>query len=91
LHYIAPLDKSVIYEMLNWVRGNSVDSIFLLKTNIETALCEISLHGLIEYNNFVALLRSNKKIMQRVKPFIPTYGEIRSKIENMDAMGGFSA
>ncbi|UVF62132.1 MAG: ORF1 [Bat faecal associated dicistrovirus 1] len=90
-HYVAPLDISVIYEMLNWVRGNSVDSICLLKSNIETALREISLHGFSEYSNFVEKLNSNKTIVRKVKPFIPTFGEVRSSIESMDPMSGFTA
>ena len=77
--------------MLNWVRGNSVDPIYLLKSNIETALREVSLHGYNEYEKFAQKLRSNKLIMQKVQPFIPTYSEVRSMIENLDPMGGFSA
>jgi hypothetical protein len=91
LHYVAPLDKSVIYEMLNWIRGNSVDPVFLLRSNIETALREISLHGEKEFDEFVFSLCANKKVTCLVQPYIPTYGEVRCAIENMDAMGGFSA
>lgn len=90
-HFVAPLDKSVIYEMLNWVRGNSVDSVFLLKSNIETALREISLHGEKEFDEFVSKLMANYKVKRVVQPYIPTYAEVRCAIENMDAMGGFSA
>ena len=90
-HWIAPLDQSVIYEMLNWVRGNSVDSVFLLKTNIETALREMSLHGFHAYQTFVRELENNEIVMRKVQPFIPTYSEVRSVMEHLDPMGGFSA
>ncbi|AYQ66681.1 nonstructural polyprotein [Drosophila kikkawai virus 1] len=90
-HWIAPLDISVIYEMLNWVRGNSVDSVSLLKSNIETALREVSLHGVNEFNKFVKALQTNHVINKKVHPFIPTYAEVRCAIEHMDPMSGFSA
>ncbi|APG78034.1 hypothetical protein 1 [Hubei diptera virus 1] len=90
-HWIAPLDIQVIYEMLNWVRGNSVDSVSLLKANIETALREVSLHGVNEFNKFALALKTNNIIAKKVQPFIPTYAEVRCAIENMDPMSGFSA
>lgn len=90
-HWVAPLDKSVIYEMLNWVRGNAVDSVHLLKSNIETALREISLHGEKEYNEFVSRLCANDKVNRKVQPYIPIYAEVRCAIENMDASDGFAA
>jgi len=90
-HYVAPLDISVIYEMLNWVRGNSVDPVSLLKDNIETALNEACLHGKITYVNFVDKLKQNRKVVAKVRPYIPTYGELRLKVENFSPTEGFMA
>lgn len=88
-HYVAPLDINVIYEMLNWVRGNSVDSVQLLRDNIETALAEVSLHGKETYDKFVSKLRSNAKVVTKVRPYFPTYGEIRLRIEKFSPTDGF--
>jgi hypothetical protein len=90
-HYVAPLDINVIYEMMNWVRGNSVDPVHLLKDNIETALTEASLHGKEVYHAFVAKLKKNNKVVTKVIPFIPTYGELRLRVEQFSPSDGFMA
>ena len=46
--YVAPLKKSVIYEMLNWTR-NTIDPDVILMDNIDVAMREIVLHGRAEY------------------------------------------
>lgn len=83
MKWTAPLDKTVIYEMINWVRKNTVDSNFLLKMNIETALREISLHGKEEYDKFVTKLKENKIVSTIVQPYLPTFEETRLNVENM--------
>nr|WPV03021.1 RNA-dependent RNA polymerase [buhirugu virus 2] len=45
---VAPLQKDVIYEMLNWTR-NTIDPNEILMMNINTAFREIVYHGKSEY------------------------------------------
>lgn len=89
--WLAPLDIGVIYEMLNWVRGNSVDSKDLLKSNIETAVMEMSLHSMEKFDTFIQQLKANNKLKYIIQPTYPTFGEARIKMSNSSSYEGFMA
>lgn len=84
--YVAPLAIEVIYDMINWVRENEVDPNELLRTNIETSLMEMSLHGEEIYNNYVKELLSIEEIYD-LGVQIMSYAENRFKIEHCDHLG----
>jgi hypothetical protein len=89
--YVAPLDISVIYEMLNWVRKNDVNPTDLLRSNIETALREMSLHGFSEYNKFVNILEQLDIVRDKIQPNILCYEELRLLLINFSPTDGFMA
>lgn len=59
--YVAPLDKAVIYEMLNWVRLSkstlNVDDVLL--TNVAVAFREIVYHGEAAYDELKTAITKN--------------------------------
>lgn len=74
--YVAPLDKAVIYEMLNWVRLSkstlNVDDVLL--TNVDVAFREIVYHGEVAYDELKAAITRNlhlfpKNRLPAIRPY----------------------
>lgn len=86
--YVAPLDKKVIYEMLNWTR-RTTDPDEILMTNLETAAREIVLHGRQAYQEYVAKIKTVFDLLPR-RPVIPTYFELLHLLKT-DASAYFDA
>lgn len=84
--YVAPLAIEVLYDMINWIRKNEIDPNELLRTNIETSLMEMSLHGKEKYNDWVSKLLNLSEIYD-LGVHILTYEENRFKIEHCDHLG----
>lgn len=78
--YVAPLNREVIYEMINWTR-NTIDPDEILKSNIETAARELTLHGRSEYNEFRSKIRSIQNKF-KIKPQILSYEEYLYDFKN---------
>lgn len=75
--HVAPLDQSVIYEMLNWVRKSkstlNVDDVLL--TNVQVAFREIVYHGEDAYNELKQRLTSNLHLFPKnnlpiIRPYL---------------------
>jgi hypothetical protein len=75
--YVAPLDQSVIYEMLNWVRKSkstlNVDDVLL--TNVQVAFREIVYHGEGAYNELKQKITSNLHLFPKnnlpiIRPYL---------------------
>nr|UNI73823.1 MAG: RNA-dependent RNA polymerase [brine shrimp dicistrovirus 1] len=82
MQYVAPLNKDVIYEMMNWTR-NGLASDEILMTNIENAFREIVLHGREEYKilrKAVESLHVPRQLPRMVQ--ILTYEQYVFDIEN---------
>jgi hypothetical protein len=77
----AALDKSVIYEMINWVRRGYVDIYDAIGQTIECALREMSLHSKDDFEHFAGQLYSCG-----VNKFMPiyTYEEYRIGLKYSD-------
>lgn len=88
--YLAPLDIGVIYEMMNWIRTNDVDTDELLIDNIHNALREMSLHGREKFAKLVNDLNENE-YCKRLQIFIPTFEEARMAISVYSEMEGLMA
>lgn len=71
--YIAPLEESVIYEMINWTR-NTIDPDEILMMNVQTAAREMALHGKSKFQNFKKEIAQIEKEFHLI-PQILTYGE----------------
>lgn len=59
--YVGPLDESVIYEMMNWIRlsKTNVDETYAMKENCEVAMREMVYHGEEKYNHLISDLKKN--------------------------------
>nr|ULF99811.1 MAG: hypothetical protein 1 [Dicistroviridae sp.] len=71
--YIAPLEESVIYEMINWTR-NTIDPDEILMMNVQTAAREMALHGKLKFQKFKKEISQIEKEFRMI-PQILTYGE----------------
>lgn len=71
--YVAPLRKDVIYEMINWTR-NVPDPNEILRTNIQTAAREISLHGVEAFNEFMSKIKTVRGDIPQFPP-LETYSQ----------------
>jgi len=73
--YIAPLDITVVLEMINWVRGDfDIES----KTveNMETSAFELSLHGREVFNEWIEKYKNVSRQFE-IRPMFLTYDEYR--------------
>nr|ULF99821.1 MAG: hypothetical protein 1 [Dicistroviridae sp.] len=77
--FVAPLQKEIIYEMLNWTR-NDVDPDEVMMTNIECAAREFVLHGFEQYNRYLFELRQVRDLLPR-QPMIGSYCQYLLDIE----------
>lgn len=60
--YVAPLELSVILEMPYWTKKN--DSLFISRTNVETSLSELTLHGEDIFKEFSPMiLKASETLM----------------------------
>ncbi|UPT53694.1 MAG: hypothetical protein 1 [Zeugodacus cucurbitae dicistrovirus] len=83
--WMAPLDESVIWEMLNWKRVNEISAKEALRVSVATALREMVLHGEEKYNSFVKTLLANKRLRQlRSNIIFPSYPSMLAQIEDIE-------
>jgi hypothetical protein len=73
--FIAPLDLSVVLEMINWVRGD-FDHEERTVENLETSAFELSLHGQEIFEYWVRKYRQATHNFQ-IRPLFLTYDEYR--------------
>lgn len=73
--YVAPLEFSVVLEMMNWVRGD-----FNLEErtgeNMETSAFELSLHGRTTFEQWIGKYKAASRDFE-VRPMLLTYDEYR--------------
>jgi len=73
--YIAPLDLSVVLEMINWVRGD-FDREERTIENMETSAFELSLHGREVFEHWIGRYKQATRGFQ-MRPLFLTYDEYR--------------
>lgn len=73
--YIAPLELSVVLEMVNWVRGD-FDNEERTVENMETSAFELSLHGREIFDQWIGKYKQAARGLQ-TRPLFLTYDEYR--------------
>jgi hypothetical protein len=73
--YVAPLDLSVVLEMINWVRGD-FDREEKTIENMETSAFELSLHGREVFEHWTGKYKQATRGFQ-TRPLFLTYDEYR--------------
>lgn len=73
--YIAPLDLSVVLEMINWVRGD-FDLEEKTIENMETSAFELSLHGEQVFDQWIELYKEATRTFSK-RPLLMSYNEYR--------------
>jgi hypothetical protein len=73
--FIAPLDLSVVLEMINWVRGD-FDREEKTVENMETSAFELSLHGREVFEHWIGKYKQAARGFQ-TRPLFLTYDEYR--------------